>query len=88
MNADQLNQAEKQVYYSAFFKQRQVIDECRESLIEINPEWGNLDSQGLIKALDQIFEGKSEKDCAEKAVLEHRSEQLAKKLQKQFDEEL
>ena len=85
MNIDQSNQAEKQVYYSAFFKQRQVIDVCRENLIKINPELGTLNSQGLINVLNQIFEEKSEEDCTEYAVLEHRSEQLS---QKQFDEEL
>ena len=85
MNVDNLNSAEKKVYWKTFFEQRLIIDKFREEMILSNPEWNIIDSQGLEKAVKQVFDGNYETDAAQQAVENFRSEQLAIALQIAFD---
>lgn len=54
-------------------------------MMTFNPEWKTIDSQGLIKTMNQVFDGNFEVDAAKKAVENFRSEQLAINLQIAFD---
>ena len=73
MNVDNLNSAEKKVYWKTFFEQRLIIDKFREEMILSNPEWNIIDSQDLEKAVKQVFDGNYETDAAQKAVENFRS---------------
>jgi hypothetical protein len=85
MNVDNLNSAEKKIYWKIFFEQKLIIDKFREDMMTFNPEWKTIDSQGLIKTMNQVFDGNFEVDAAKKAVENFRSEQLAINLQIAFD---
>lgn len=85
MNVDNLNDAEKKIYWKIFFEQKLIIDKFREDMMTFNPEWKTIDSQGLIKTMNQVFDGNFEVDAAKKAVENFRSEQLAINLQIAFD---
>jgi hypothetical protein len=54
-------------------------------MMTFNPEWETIDSQGLVEAVKQVFDGNFEVDAAKKAVENFRSEQLAIDLQIAFD---
>jgi len=101
MNVNQLSPAEKQIYWKSFFEQRAVIDSFRLEMIAINPEWGMVNSRGLIQAVNQVFEGNFETDVATRAVDAFNAQQahfedtqiledekLARELQEQFHLEL
>ena len=85
MDVDQMTIAEKQVYWKAFFEQRTAIDEFRAAMIELNPEYGTVDSQPMMHAIEQAFAGNYEHDFARRAVAIYRDEEIAKQLQSELD---
>jgi len=74
MNVDQMNHAEKQVYWAAFHEQRATIDQFRTDMFALNPEWLH-DSQSLLEVTNHVFEGHFEHEFALKAVATFRAQQ-------------
>ena len=85
MNVNQMNLAEKQIYWKAFYEQREIIDSFCAEMIVFNPEYESIDSREMLLLIDEVFDGIKEHEYALRAVSIYRDEEAAKALQIELD---